>query len=164
MLEEYINQNNWREWYRYLDKLPLNPNQVVCDLGCSIGHVTRLMAPRVKKVIGIDHDAVLLTQAQIKKPDNCEFLMENIFTFDPQGMKKCDGIWMSFALAYIEDPERFLSAWTDCLNPGGWFAIVDIDGLFSSHLPDNSDFFSKIEAFEAAREQSRGYDFRIGEK
>lgn len=29
LLEEYKNQSNWREWERYLNKLPLNENQTV---------------------------------------------------------------------------------------------------------------------------------------
>ena len=164
VLEEYINQNKWRKWTKYLDRLPLSDNQVVYDLGCSIGYVTRLLAPRVKKVIGIDHDQILLEEAQKNKPNNCEFLLKNIFSLNPQTLGTCDGIWLSFTLAYINEPQRFLSDWVACLTPGGWFAVVDIDGLYSSHMPRNNRFFDKIEAFETAQEPGKQYDFRVGRK
>ena len=50
------------------------------------------------------------------------------------------------------------------LNYNGWFAIVDIDGLFSGHLPENNKYLSKIEAFENESEKSKIYDFKIGGK
>lgn len=164
LLEEYINQNKWREWEKYLSRLPLQDNQVVYDLGCSIGYVTKLFAPRVKRVIGIDQNQALLEEARINKPNNCEFIPGDIFSLKPQSLEKCDGIWLSFTLAYIKDPESFLSDWAERLIPGGWFAVVDIDGLFSSHLPKNSRFFEKIETFEKEQEQSKQYDFRVGRK
>lgn len=71
---------------------------------------------------------------------------------------------MSFALAYMEDPKLFIPNWTKCLNYNGWFAIVDIDGLFSGHLPQNNRYFNKIRAFEIESEKSRIYDFKIGGK
>lgn len=164
LVEEYINQNKWREWDRYLSRLPLNKNQVVYDLGCSIGSVSRLFAPRVKKVVGIDCNRTLLEEAQKNKPDNCDFLLENLSSLKPQSVESCDGIWMSYTLAYIKNPESFISDWVECLNPGGWFAVVDIDGLLSSHLPENSRFYKKIDAFESEQEQSGEYDFRVGKK
>lgn len=56
LLEEYKNQNIWRDWERYINKLPLNKNQVVYDLGCSIGVVSKLLSPQVKKVVGFDNN------------------------------------------------------------------------------------------------------------
>lgn len=164
LLEEYKNQNIWRNWERYIDKLPLNENQTVYDLGCSIGFVSKLLSTQVKKVVGFDNDGYLLEEANKRKQNNCEFILENIFTLNPINLKKCDGIWMSFTLAYMRDPELFISNWTKCLNHGGWFAIVDIDGLFSSHLPNNDKYFNKIETFEKESEKNKIYDFRIGNK
>lgn len=164
LLKEYINQNTWRDWERYLVNLPLSENQLVYDLGCSIGTVSKLLAKEVRKVVGFDNDKDLLDEANKRKENNCEFVLENIFTLDPSKLEKCDGIWMSFALAYMEDPKLFISKWTKCLNYNGWFAIVDIDGLFSGHLPENNKYLDKIEAFENESEKSKTYDFKIGAK
>ncbi|MHC1682220.1 MAG: class I SAM-dependent methyltransferase [Clostridiaceae bacterium] len=164
LIEEYKNQNKWRQWERYLEKLPLNKNQTVYDLGCSVGFVTNLLSKSVKKVVGFDNDKILLEEAIKEKQGDCEFILENIFTLDPIKLEKCDGIWMSFCLAYMEDPRLFVSNWTRCLNHGGWFAIVDIDGLFSSHLRTDNIYFNKIESFEKESKQSKIYDFRIGSK
>lgn len=164
LIEEYRNQNKWREWERYLNKLPLNEAQTVYDLGCSIGFVSKLLSQRVKKVVGFDNDSVLIEEAMKEKQDNCEFVLENIFTLNPAELEPCDGIWVSFCLAYMEDPSLFISNWTKCLNANGWFAIVDIDGLFSSHLSSDNKYFDKIESFEKEAEQSKIYDFRVGSK
>ena len=164
LLEEYKNQNTWREWERYLNKLPLNQKQTVYDLGCSIGIVSNLLSTKVKKVVGFDNDTYLLEEANKEKQNNCEFVLENIFTLSPIDLEKCDGIWLSFTLAYMEDPSLFISKWAKCLNNGGWFAIVDIDGLFSRHLKVESKYFNEIQTFENDSKQSGVYDFRIGSK
>ncbi len=164
LLEEYRNQNIWRDWERYLIKLPLTPEQTVFDLGCSIGVVTNQLARKVKKAIGFDNDQLLLEAARNNKPDNCAFIHEDIFTSHPSQFGKCDGIWTSFALAYMKEPDIFISNWMKCLNVGGWFAVVDIDGFFSSHLSEDGKYFEEIERFEKASERSGVYDFRIGRK
>lgn len=164
LLQEYINQNTWRDWKRYLDKLPLSKKQIVYDLGCSIGAVSNLLSKDVKKVVGFDNDKFLLDEADKRKESNCQFILDNIFTLDPSKLEKCDGIWMSFALAYMEDPKVFISNWTKCLNNNGWFAIADIDGLFSGHLPKNNKYLGKVKTFENESENNKIYDFKIGGK
>lgn len=164
LLEEYKNQNTWREWERYLTKLPINQNQIVYDLGCSIGFVSKIFSTKVKKVIGFDNDKYLLEEANKERQDNCHFILEDIFKLNPINLEKCDGIWLSFALAYMKNPSLFISRWTKCLNSGGWFAIVDIDGLFSKQLPINHKYLSEIQKFENQSNQSGSYDFRIGSK
>ena len=164
LLEEYKKQSIWRDWQRYIKKLPLNKNQIVYDLGCSIGAVSELLSPQVKKVVGFDNDKYLLEDANKHKQSNCEFILENIFTLNPTSLKKCDGIWMSFTLSYMKDPSLFISNWKKCLNNGGWFAIADVDGLFSNQLPNDDKYFTEIENFEKQSEQNGVYDFRIGSK
>lgn len=164
LLEEYKNQNTWRDWEKYLSKIPLNKTQTVYDLGCSIGFVTKLLSNRVKKIIGFDNDRVLLEEANTDKSSNCKFILENISILDPCKLEICDGIWMSYTMAYMEDPNYFISKWVKCLNTNGWFAIVDIDGLFSSHLPKNSKFLKDIEFFEQYAAVNKIYDFSISRK
>ena len=164
LVEEYKNQSTWRDWERYLSKIPLNQNQIVYDLGCGIGFLSKLLSYKVKKVVGFDSNRSLLEEANKHKQNNCEFISENIFTLDPSNLGKCDGIWMSFTMAYMENPNLFISNWIKSLNSNGWFAIVEIDGLFSNHLPQNSSYFNDIEAFEKEAETSKIYDFRIGRK
>lgn len=67
LLKEYINQNTWRDWERYLVNLPLNENQLVYDLGCSIGTVSKLLAKEVRKAVGFDNDKDLLDEANKRK-------------------------------------------------------------------------------------------------
>lgn len=164
LVEEYKNQNTWRDWERYLNEIPLKQNQVVFDLGCGIGVLSKLLSYKVKRVVGFDSNGVLLEEANKYKQSNCEFILENIFTLDASALEKCDGIWMSFAMAYMENPNLLISNWVKSLNCNGWFAIVDIDGLFSNHLPKNSMYFNDIEVFEKESETNKIYDFRIGRK
>lgn len=164
LLEEYVKQNTWREWERYLEKLPLSPEQTVCDLGCSIGVVTKLLSRRVGKAVGLETDPELLEAAKKQSPSNCEFIHTDIQTTDPACFGMFNGIWMSFTLAYMREPGAFIESWTRQLRDGGWFAVTDIDSLFSCHLPDGSRFFSETLQFEAMSEQSGFYDDRIGRK
>ncbi|MBP2642516.1 MAG: Methyltransferase type 11 [Firmicutes bacterium] len=164
LVEEYKNQNRWRDWGRYLDKIPLDKNQIVYDLGCGMGDVSRMLSYKVKRVVGFDNNTFLLEAADKNKPNNCKFIVDNIFTLDPSKLEKCDGIWTSFAMAYMESPNLFLSNWVKALHSNGWFAIVDIDGLFSNHLPQHNRYFRDIDLFEKEAETSKIYDFRIGKK
>lgn len=74
LLKEYLNQNTWRDWERYLEKLPLNKNQIVYDLGCSIGAVSNLLAKKAKEVVGFDNNEFLLGEADKRKENNCKFV------------------------------------------------------------------------------------------
>lgn len=164
LLEEYKRQSVWRTWEKYLDKLPMQSDQTIYDLGCSIGAVSRLFAQRVHKVVGFDNDDSLLEEARKHALGNCEFISGNIFTLNPLRFEKCDGIWTSFTLAYAKEPSLFISSWMKCLNYGGWFAIVDIDGLFSSHLSHGTKYFDDIDLFEKQSSQNKAYDFIMGSK
>lgn len=162
--EEYKKQNTWRDWERYLDKLPLHSDQIVYDLGCGIGYLSKLLSDKVQRVVGFDTNNLLLEEANKNKPDNCEFVLEDIWKLDAGKLNKCHGIWLAFTLAYMPNPAFFLSKWMKCLSQGGWVAIVDIDELFLKHLPYNSKYFKKINLFETEAETSRIYDFKIGSK
>jgi SAM-dependent methyltransferase len=162
VIEEYQNQNRWRDWARYLDKLPLSFDKTVIDLGCSIGVVTNQLAQKSLKAIGYDIDEMLLNEAKQNRKQNTEFINADFLTIDTGKFGMCDGIWMSFALAYVKEPDDFISSWVKCLNNDGWFAIADIDGFFSCHLPKNNKFAEEIDTFEKASETNKGYNFRIG--
>lgn len=164
LIKEYSNQNTWRDWERYLEKLPLNQNQIVYDLGCSIGTVSHLLAKKTKQVTGFDNDQTLIVIANKEKENNCKFVDADIITLDPNKLEKCDGVWISFVLAYVENPDLFIANWTKCLNEKGWFAIVDIDDLFSGHLPENNKFLKATKEFERESEKNNTYDFKIGGK
>jgi len=164
LLQEYKNQNLWREWERYIERLPVKGDQTVYDLGCSVGSVSRLFASKAKKVVGFDSDEKMLAEANREKPSNCEFVMADIAGMDPEKLEKADGIWISFALAYMADPGKFIARWSKCLKPGGWMAVADIDGLLSCHLPKENPYAEAIAIFEKGSDFGRGYDHQIGRK
>lgn len=164
LVKEYQNQNKWRQWERYLRKLPLNKDQIIYDLGCSIGTFSKLLSNQVGKVVGYDNNKDLLEKAITEKSVNCEFILEDILNINPDKLEKCDGIWMSFVLAYVENPSLFVSNWSKCLNDNGWIAIVDIDNLFSGHLSGDNKYLNEIRAFEEESYKSKIYDFKIGSK
>lgn len=162
LVEEYKKQNAWRAWYRYIQKIPLNKDQVVYDLGCSIGEVSKLFAPYVQKVIGFDKDQMLLDEARKLRIENCEFINEDISNLDKH--RKCDVIWSSFTLAYINDPQMSVQNWLQHLRTGGYLVIIDIDRMFSIHLPQGDPFRSELEFFEKESGKNKAYDFMVGGK
>src|SRR2546430_1562414 len=54
----------------------LTPDDVVLDLGCGTGQLTRVLAPRVGAVLGMDPEPAMLDQArQATSPPNVSWLL-----------------------------------------------------------------------------------------
>jgi len=45
-----------------------------------------------------------------------------------------DGIWSSFATAYVPELGPMLAGWKNQIKPGGWIALTEVDDLFG-HEP-----------------------------
>jgi ArsR family transcriptional regulator len=125
----------------------LPSHYTVADLGCGSGLVAARLAPRVARVIGIDHSAAMLKAAR-KRLDAFENvdLRQGELTQLPLEDTSCDAALMLLALTYVDDPARALVEMRRILKPGGRAVIVDL-------LPHDRDDFRR-----QLGQQAMGFD------
>ncbi len=159
--DEYGRQFSWRPWSEVMALLPPLDGKTVLDLGCGIGDQAAELVERGARVIGIDTNEELLTTAQSRRIPNAEFRRGDMQT--PRNVGSVDGIWSSFAAAYVPDLAPTLAHWRQHLKPDGWVALTEVDNLFG-HEPIEPATESLLEAFARDALAARRYDFHMGRK
>lgn len=104
----------------------LTPQAVVLDIGCGIGRMDRYVAPRVKRLVGIDVSGEMIIQARARlaELDNVEFL-----ECDGQTIPLSDSLFgLVFShIVFQHMPRRFVECYMNeahrVLRPGGSFVF-----------------------------------------
>lgn len=164
IFEEYDKQQSWRDWDRYLQYIPLNQDDTVVDLGCSVGYVSRLLSLRVKKVLGVDINKEFINFCELKKSNNEMFICTDFLKFDSLPLESVNGLWSSFALSYHRNPLEFLSSVNLSMSQDGWIALLDVSCFISGNLDKNSKYYEIVRRFELESYKSGVYDFNFGSK
>lgn len=162
--EEYKNQAVWRNWDTYIEKLPIQNQDTIIDIGCSIGLVSNILANKSSQVIGIDINPELLSEAiKSYSADNIIYKLMDAKSLNGNDLPKVDGIWTSFLPAYIPDFYPVLKKWLQFLKPNGWIALVEMSDLFGHEPLDKSsqDIFKKYYTMQLNKKL---YDFEMGSK
>lgn len=161
LLDEYRKQFAWRDWQKLLSKCPIVPGHRVLDLGCGPGDIAAELIARGSQVTGIDADNELLAAARRQCPTG---IFENQNLKDLQlPSNSFDGLWSSFAVAYLTDFGNVFSYWLNFLTKNAWICIVEIDDLLG-HEPLPEETRALIEDFYADAFSKRRYDFKAGRK
>ena len=164
LTDEYINQNIWRNWTSYIEALPIKDTDIILDLGCGTGHVSKLLSEHVLKVISIDANAKLLDEAKmINNNSNIEYLNQDLRNISESELPVVDGIWTSFVAAYFPDFSSVLKSWLKFLKPDGWIAVVEINDLFA-HFPLNVSTYESFKEFYREERNNNHYDYEMGSK
>jgi len=103
----------------------LDPDWVVADLGCGAGHVASLVAPFVRRVIGVDASAAMLAAAEELVPDHVD-LRQGTLEALPIGDGEVDIALLVLVLHHVPDPARALAEAARILRPGGRLVVVDM--------------------------------------
>jgi SAM-dependent methyltransferase len=162
LAEQYRRQQAWRAWPSIFAALPPLADQLVLDLGCSIGDQAAELARRGARVIGVDANPELLDVARARGLERVEFRCADLR--DLSGLDViADGIWSSFTAAYFVDLPATLRAWSALLRPGGFIALTEIDDLFG-HEPLSERTRELLQAYTDDARAAGRYDFHMGHK
>ncbi|MCP4762448.1 MAG: class I SAM-dependent methyltransferase [archaeon] len=162
--KEYENQQKWRYWEQYLEHIPYNENDIVVDLGCSVGNVSRLFSKRVKKVIGVDLNRDFIDYCKAKSQQNEKFIYCDISNFDVNLVDQLSGVWASFSLSYLKHPSKVIGAIYTAIKNGGWIALLDVSCFISGNMFKNCAYYQSVRDFELESYKSGKYDFIFSSK
>jgi SAM-dependent methyltransferase len=162
LVDEYQRQLSWRDWSTAFAELPLQPGQLVLDLGCSVGDQAAELVARGARVIGVDGNEALLAAARARALANAEFRRYDLAALPDLGIS-ADGLWCSFVAAYFPALPATLISWLRHLRRGGWVAFTEIDDLFG-HQPLSDETRSIFDAFAHDALEANRYDFHMGRK
>lgn len=105
----------------------LDENWVVGDLGCGNGHFAALLAPFVRRVIGVDASPSMLEQAKVRL-DGASGVDLRVGELEalPIGAGELDAAVFSLVLHHSPEPRRVLSEAFRVLKFGGRVLVVDL--------------------------------------
>ena len=103
----------------------LDDDLVVGDLGCGTAPISRMLAPFVSRVIGVDASPAMLDAARARAVDNME-LREGKLEELPIKDNELDVALFFLVLHYVVDPVIALKEAARALKPGGRLLIVDM--------------------------------------
>jgi trans-aconitate methyltransferase len=159
---QYERQDRWRHWDEALACIPLEAGQQILDLGCGVGQIAARFHRFGAQVIGVDGNEEPLTAARARHPE-VRFEKLDLGELTPTSFGQVDGVWASFVAAYFSDLESAVARWTDCITPGGWLTLVEMDDLFG-HQPLPSSISDEMKEFYASARAAGRYDFQCGRR
>lgn len=104
-----------------------DPNWVVGDLGCGMGHVTLALAPFVARVVAVDGSAAMLQAARrrLQAFDNVDLRRGELEAL-PIDDGRLDAAVAMLVLHHVPEPARALAEIARVLKPGGRLLVLDM--------------------------------------
>lgn len=131
----------------------------VADVGCGIGHLTRLMAERGADVVGIECNPAQLAKARDALPVRGETYLDGVAEDLPFGTASLDLIVMSNSLHHvpIERQELALREAARVLRPGGMLYVSEPlaeGGHFELIRPVHDETAVRAHAYRVLKERA----------
>jgi ubiquinone/menaquinone biosynthesis C-methylase UbiE len=119
--------------------LEIRADEVVLDIGCGVGRLTRALANRARHVYGLDVSQEMLTLARQHNGElsNVEWVHGDGASLAGIGDAAVDGCFSHVVFQHIPDPEVTLAYVREMgrvLRPGGW-ALFQVSTDPSVHRP-----------------------------
>lgn len=144
----------------------LKEGQLVLDVGCGSGSITRGIADRVGAegyVIGIDVSSDLISVAQhnFQGIKNLQFNVADINTFSHEN--KFDVITSARVLQWVANPREILLKMKTLLKPGGCISILDYNHEKIEFIPDIPTIVKKFYSAFLIWKKDAGMDNAIAD-
>jgi len=122
LMKEYFDLEN-----AYLENL-VDGESTVHDVGCGNGRTMIHLAPKVKKIVGIDYDEEMYqaTKNNIAQFENAEAVLGDFFQFEPK--EKYNLVFASYNLlgsmeVAVDKRKELIQKMIDCASSGGHIVI-----------------------------------------
>jgi SAM-dependent methyltransferase len=124
-----------------LDRAEVDRSDVVLDLGCGTGLITRVLAPHVKRVVAVDCSpgALAIAREEAAGLKNIHWLRGDLR--DPPGVPDLTTVIYCNAMRYLAPAERKLSlrrVW-DMLPEDGLIVIGDLIWTMAPEIVDGAE-------------------------
>lgn len=101
---------------------------VVVEIGCGVGRLTRVLAARASRVLALDVSAEMLDRARAANPGlgNVEWIHGDGSALTGIGDGSADGVFSHVVFQHIPDPAvtlGYVAEMGRVLRPGGWAAF-----------------------------------------
>ena len=119
-LQEYMNR--W-DGQVFIDKMKLNTDKSVLEIGVGTGRLAIRTAPLCKNFVGIDISPKTADRARenLSEQSNATILLGDFLTFDFD--EQFDVIYSSLTFMHIEDKQKAIDKVTSLLKKGGLFVL-----------------------------------------
>jgi len=109
-------------------EVSIAPTNVVLDIGCGVGRLTRVIAARAARVHALDISSEMIERAREHHSDldNVEWIVGDGRSLEPLGEGSVDGCVSHVVFQHIPDPSITLGYVREMgrvLRPGGWAAF-----------------------------------------
>jgi ubiquinone/menaquinone biosynthesis C-methylase UbiE len=146
-----------------IEKLAINPNDVVMDFGCGPGYYTIELAKKAKSVVAVDLSSEMLKKAQNKADKagvkNIQFLQSNGTNIQLKD-SSVDIILLVTVYHEVGESEAVLKEFSRILKPEGKLIIVEVikKGIFPGAPVQNPEALkAEIEASNFKLKQMQPY-------
>lgn len=119
-------------WQRWLEIQTIEPllgaADRVLDIGCGAGYATKLFAPHVREIVGMDFSADMIARAVTDAPENAAFSVGNVLELSPGAEGMFDlaiSIRCLINLESWELQQRAISNIASVIKPGGRYIFVE---------------------------------------
>jgi len=142
----------WNE--SYLDLLSYEWQKLIqpksgADLGCGIGHWTKIFArifPSLEKIYAVDFEIDWIKKIKEIDLTNLEAIHANI-EYLPFGDNSLDVITCQTVLMHVPKIEKVLAEINRVLKPGGFFFAIEPNNLANYYAPDSANAKLTIEQY-----------------
>jgi trans-aconitate 2-methyltransferase len=105
--------------------------RLALDLGCGVGHTTRLLAEvlRPDRVVGVERSANFLSKARGAAPEEVSFVRHDVTLAPLPHGGEADLIYARLLLSHLPDPEEVALEWLAQLAPGGLLLLDEVERI-----------------------------------